>query len=59
MKEKLQKKIQELKKAKEEYIGQINAINGAMQFAEGLLKDLEKESKKEGEKDVLCKTANT
>jgi hypothetical protein len=41
-------KIEALKKAKENYLVQINAINGALQLAEELLKEAEKEGETDG-----------
>ena len=38
-KEKIEKKLEVLQKSKEKYIGQINAINGAIQALGELLQD--------------------
>lgn len=50
MKEKIEKKLIELKKMKEQSVAQVNALNGAIQVLEELLKedDAPHQAEKEG-----------
>ena len=49
--EEIEQKVAEFKKAKERFLGQINAINGAIQACEDLLKEEEKKEESEEVKD--------